>query len=188
MTTLSKLSQMFAAAALMMGAVFLLSLNPASAQVACPVGAIVNAGLPTINGDHIFCGEIDGNVKGFHSRPGGVNPANAGIANVVITAAANAMGVYNISFDKNGQHKTISTMFPDSCSRQEVVNSILYAEANHDACPAGAQHWATCGWNRPDPVLATQGPYCEGDDPDNRFHVQFGLLGNGTINTAFPVR
>lgn len=188
MTKLSKLSQLLAALALMVGAAFMLSVQPASAQVACPVGAIVNAGMPNINGDHIFCGEIDGNVKGFHSRPGGNNPTNAGITNVVVTAVPNAMGIYNISFNKNGQHKNISTMFPDSCTQQEVENSILYAEANRVDCPAGAQPWATCGYNRPDPVMATQGPYCEGDDDANRFYVQFGLLNNGTINTAFPVR
>lgn len=188
MTTLSKLFQVLAFGALMVVAVFLLSLQLASAQVACPVGAIVHAGSPNINGDHIFCGELSGsNVKGFHSRPGGVNPNNAGITNVVITAAANAMGIYNISFDKSGHHKNISTMFPDSCTQEEVENSIFYAEANRNACPGAAQPWATCGWNRPDPVLATQGPYCEGDDPNNRFYVQFGLA-NGAINTAFPVR
>jgi hypothetical protein len=188
MTQLFKVSRLFAALAVALCATFVIDARPAMAQVACPVGNIVNAGLPTINGDHVFCGEISGNVKGFHSRPGGINPANAGIANVVVTAAPNAMGIYNISFDKNGHHKTISTMFPDSCTQQEVENSILYAEANRVTCPIGAQGWASCGMNRPDPVLPTQGPYCEGDDDTNRFYVQFGLLGNGTINTAFPLR
>jgi hypothetical protein len=188
MTTLFRPFEQIAALAVTICAVVVMLASPAAAQIVCPVGNIVNARSPTINGDHVFCGEINGNVKGFHSRPGGINPANAGIANVVVTAGPNAMGIYNISFDKNGQHKTISTMFPDSCTQQEVENSILYAEANRVACPAGAQNWAGCGMNRPDPVLPSQGPYCEGDDDANRFHVQFGLLGDGTINTAFPVR
>jgi hypothetical protein len=67
------------------------------------------------------------------------------------------------------------------------VNSILYAEANQEACPAGAPGWVVCGKNRPDPVMATQGPYCEGDDDSNRFYIAVGVNG-GNINTAFPLR
>lgn len=189
MTTLSKLSHTVAAAILLVCGLLVINATSAVAQVACPVGTITNTGLPDINGDHVFCGEINskGKAVGFHSRPGGNNPVGGGITNVVITQPANPMGIYNISFQKNGVQKSNSTMFPDSCSRDEVVNSILYAEANQEACPVGAPGWVVCGKNRPDPVMATQGPYCEGNDASNRFYVAVGVNG-GNINTAFPLR
>lgn len=189
MTTLSKLYRTYAAMIFLAGGLFVITANPAVAQVTCPVGTITNAGLPNINGDHVFCGEINGKGRavGFHSRPGGDDPAGEGVANVVITQTANAMGIYNVSFKKNGVQKSLSTMFPDSCTKDEVVNSIFYAVANQGVCPVGAPGWVVCGKNRPDSRMATQGPYCEGSDDANRFFVAIGLH-RGKINTAFPLR
>lgn len=189
MTKLSKLSQLLAALALMVGAAFMLSVQPASAQVVCPANPHWTATVPPINADHVFCGEVrnNGTAAGFHSRPGGANPAT--VANFVVTQVPNANGVYggNVTLvNPNGANPTkFSTMFPDSCSQAEVVQSILYAHANQVACPAGAPGWASCGMNRPDP--ATPG-HCVGDDAASRFFIAFATLGNGNVNTAFPLR
>ncbi|WP_417803315.1 EndoU domain-containing protein [Thalassospira lucentensis] len=189
MTTLSKLFQVLAFGALMVAVVFLLSLQLASAQVACPANPHWTGTVPPINADHVFCGEIrkNGTAAGFHSRPGGVNPAT--VANVVVNQPPNTNGIYGgnvILVNPNGPNPAkFSAIFPDSCSQAEVVQSILYAHANPVACPAGAPGWATCGMNRPNP--ATPG-HCVGDDATTRFFIAFATLGNGNINTAFPLR
>ncbi|TQV76432.1 hypothetical protein FLL45_00240 [Aliikangiella marina] len=144
---------------------------------------------PQVNNDHVFCGEIrNGNAKGFHSRPDGDNPAT--VTNFNITQAPNAAGVYGgiVTLNIHGATaQKFSTMFPDSCTQEEVDNSISYAAVNQIACPAAAPNWAVCGYSRPDPVLPTQGPYCEGDD-ESRLTVAMGLTANGNVNTGFPVR
>lgn len=189
MTKLSKLFHAAAFGVLALCGLAFVGMTPASAQVACPANPHWTATVPPINADHVFCGEVraNGTAAGFHSRPGGVNPAT--VANFVINQPANANGVYggNVTLvNPNGPNPTkFSTMFPDSCTQAEVVQSILYAHANQVACPAGAPGWASCGLNRPDPAA---GGHCVGDDAATRFYIAFGTLGNGNINTAFPLR
>ena len=156
----------------------------------CPgIGWTNFAHPPQVNKEHVFCGEIsNGRAKGFHSRPGAQNPAT--VTSFVITQAANAAGVYGgtVSLNIHGvTAQKFSTMFPDSCSEEEVVNSISYAAVNQIACPAAAPNWAVCGYSRPEPVLPTQGPYCEGDD-GSQITIAMGLLANGNVNTGFPLR
>ncbi|WP_085905486.1 EndoU domain-containing protein [Kiloniella majae] len=158
----------------------------ASAQVACD-GAQdhwVTVNVPgtdpvqtvEVNRKHIFCGEVKKKkAKGFHSRPGGDNPetvdtSTAGITQyrVVVDGVEVATGLYNLTnFDitDNGVTavKAISTMFPDHCSYNDVLTAIANASNGDDS-----------------------GPTCrtlQGAD----FPIQVYYLGDGRINTAFPI-
>jgi hypothetical protein len=167
----------------------LLNFNHASAQVTCPAAPRWLETTPPINADHIFCGEVKrGKAKGFHSRPGGVNPST--VENFVITQQPNANGVYTgtltLVSPKGSNPSKFSTMFPDSCTKAQVVESVLYAQANSEPCPAGAPKWASCGMNRP--ATDDGKGYCIGDDAKSRFTIAFAILGKGNINTAFPLR
>ncbi len=181
MTKFSKLFHGAAFGVLAFCALALVSIGQASAQVACPAGSVNHGGV-TLNETHIFCGEYSSNkVKGFHSRPGGVNPTT--VSNVTVTVQPDARGIYEITFSMNGKSKS-STMFPDSCSKDQVVKSVLYAyanKANNSACV-----WGECGPNRPDPkpTDGTETQYCNADN-DALFNIS---LGKPYVNTAFPNR
>ena len=188
MTTLSKLSQTFATAILLVCGLFMLNIAPAMAQVACPANPHWTATNPPINADHVFCGEINNGAKGFHSRPGGLNPAT--VASFVVTQQPNGNGIYGGTVtlvNPNGNNPSkFSTIFPDNCTQAEVEQSVLYAHGNVQACPAGAPGWALCGMNRP--ANGNGAGYCIGNDANSRFYIAFATLGNGNINTAFPLR
>jgi hypothetical protein len=106
---------------------------PAWGRGACPVGRI--AGSPPIDGRHIFCGAINahGRATGFHSRPGGENPptvSNTGKEEPV----AGHPGVYHlrefrITQGRRTAIKGISTLYPDNCSRADVVAAVRNAFA-----------------------------------------------------------
>ncbi len=123
---------------------------------------------PEINLPHIFEGEINrsGKPVGFHSRPGGQDPANARIKS--IRSKPNSAGVYtaNIEIRDGNQWKNkFSSFFPDSLSRDEVIDVILHAYSNSKA--PNKQPWS--------------GPSGMG------FQVQGYTTSRGGINTAFPV-
>ncbi|MDG4721513.1 MULTISPECIES: EndoU domain-containing protein [Thalassospira] len=154
---------------------------------------------PAINLAHVFCGEVksNGRAAGFHARPGGVNPAT--ITSVEITQPANTSGVYAgmVTFAKpdasagaSSERRDpvkFSSIFPDSCSFDQIVASILSAHDNRTDCPAGSPGWWQCGLNRPKDAALSAG-LCVGDDPDGVFTIAIGLLRDGRINTAFPLR
>ena len=159
--------------------------------IACPGQGMTHyANPPQINQEHIFCDEINRHrrVIGFHSRPGGHNPAT--VSNFNISQAANAFGIYGGIFTftvGNIQRQKYSTMFPDSCTKQEVLNSILHAYTNEQpSCPEGAPDWARCGISNPSPVPHGEGPYCTGDNHE-AFTIAFAVTQAGNINTAFPL-
>lgn len=160
----------------------------ASADViACPGQGWTHYGAaPEINKEHIFCGEISGHLaKGFHARPDGNNPAT--VAQFDITQPANAQDIYGgiAHLDIHGeQAQKFSTMFPDRCDQEEVLNSVLYAYHHQIACPAGAPNWASCGDSNP--VVADGTPRCDG--VGGAYTIAFATLANGNINTAFPLR
>ncbi len=154
----------------------------ANAQIACPqpLARAVPAAppapaVPPIDQNHIFCGDVGpgGNAGGFHSRPGGVNPATIGIlpgTNITIPPGA-AAGVYNlnnfnITDAVNGMtaNKAVSTMFPNTCSQANVVAAIRHAFLN------GGNSGPTCGAGGP------------GGAPFNILVV----VNAGVIRTAYP--
>jgi len=123
---------------------------------------------PEINLWHVFKGEINrkGKPTGWHSRPGGQDPANARI--VSIKDRPNRAGVYtaNIEVRDGGQWKSkFSSFFPDNLSQQEVVDVIVHAYSNSKN--PNKQPWS--------------GPSGLG------FQVQGYTSSRGGINTAFPV-
>jgi len=140
-----------------------------------------------INQAHVFCGEWKNNApKGFHSRPKGENPAT--VKQFRVQDKPNAAGIYTgkwIHADSAGQEK-FSTMFPDSCSSEQVLNSIAYAAAHQEPCPSGAPSWSRCGKNRPETAGKDRTDYCGSSSP--RFVIAFAPPQGGLINTAFPIR
>ncbi len=123
---------------------------------------------PEINLWHVFEGEINrkGKPTGFHSRPGGHDPANARV--VSIKDRPNRVGVYtaNIEVRDGGQWKSkFSSFFPDKLSQQDVVDLIVHAYKNSKN--PQKQPWS--------------GPSGLG------FEVQGYTSSRGGINTAFPV-
>lgn len=123
---------------------------------------------PEINLWHVFEGEINrkGKPTGYHSRPGGIDAANARI--VSIKDKPNRAGVYtaNIEVSDGGQWKSkFSSFFPDSMSQDEVIDAIL--SAYNSSNDKNKQPW--------------QGPSGLG------FTIQGYTTSRGGINTAFPV-
>ena len=123
---------------------------------------------PEINLWHVFEGEINkrGKPTGYHSRPGGQDPANARV--VSVKDGPNSKGVYtaNIEVRDGGQWKSkFSSFFPDNLSQQEVIDIIVHAYKNSKN--PKKQPWS--------------GPSGLG------FQVQGYTSSRGGINTAFPV-
>ena len=123
---------------------------------------------PNINQWHIFAGEINrsGKPVGFHSRPGGRDPATARVKS--IRDKPNRAGVYTayIEILDGSQWKgTFSSFFPDSLSRDDVMQAVLNAYANSN-----------------DPKAQPfEGPSGLG------FSIQGYTSDRGGINTAFPI-
>lgn len=123
---------------------------------------------PEINLWHIFDGEINrkGKPTGFHSRPNGADPENARV--VRIKDKPNRAGVYTATVEvrDGGRWKEkFSSFFPDTMSREEVIDAILNAYNNSDN--QKKQPWS--------------GPSSHG------FQIQGYTTGRGGVNTAFPV-
>lgn len=123
---------------------------------------------PEINLWHVFRGEINrkGKPTGFHSRPGGNDPANARV--VSIKDQPNRAGVYTANIevrDGNQWKQKFSSFFPDNLSQQEVIDLIVHAYSNSKN--PQKQPWS--------------GPSGLG------FQVQGYTSSRGGINTAFPL-
>ena len=142
---------------------------------------------PQVHQVHIFGGEwANRTPKGFHSRPVGINPST--IRWFAVSQPPNAQGIDGGQWRYRGQSRSekFSTMFPDTCSMQMVLNSIVYA-INHPApCADNAPAWAACGPNRPNPVPSGARPFCDVND-GTIFTIAMGLLANWNVNTAFPL-
>ena len=141
-----------------------------------------------LNQKHIFCGEWNRNrPKGFHSRPDGVNPETVGV--FTVQDKVNAAGVYTGRWSYRNQlrRNKFSSMFPDGCTADQVLNSIAYAIDNPVQCPAGSPNWTQCGPNKPDAAenaADDAAKYCSIDA--RRFTIGFAPPRNGKVNTAFP--
>ena len=125
---------------------------------------------PPINETHAFNGEINkrGRPVGFHARPAGKDPANAGV--IKIERGPNRFGVYEarVEIRESFFHKWLtkrSTMFPDTMSRQAVIDAILHAYRNRATGDS----------------LKFRGPSGLG------FTIEGYLLQDGRINTAYPI-
>jgi hypothetical protein len=149
----------------------------AEAQPNCnAAGALWSATAPPVNQRHIFCGEIDGvQVKGYHSTQ--VLPSNVvtGINNIVPIAN----GIYNATVTFTNNNTKLSTFFPNGCTADQIVTSVVYA-ANNSTGPA--QPWGRYGPSAPP---AGGAAYCL-DTTGTRFRIRYGLLNTGNVNTAFP--
>lgn len=166
-----------------------LSPLPAFAAVNCtnlPHWVTLSNGLQ-MNQVHLFCGEWQHDrAKGFHFRPNGLNPVT--VAYFSVQDQANAAGIYTGRWSHQDQPEKnkFSSMFPDNCTIEQVLNSISYASANADTqCPQGSPSWIKCGQNKPKSAKKTSIKYCSKDD--KFFTIGFAPPRNGTINTAFPV-
>ena len=123
---------------------------------------------PNINLWHVFEGEINrsGKPVGYHSRPGGNDPVNARV--VSVRDEPNRLGVYTARVavrDGNQWREKNSSFFPDTLSRDEVVDVVLNAYRESDN--PNAQPF--------------EGPSGLG------FRIQGYTSGRGGINTAFPI-
>ncbi|MGQ7847517.1 EndoU domain-containing protein [Granulosicoccus sp. 3-233] len=123
---------------------------------------------PNVNQWHIFAGEINrsGKPVGFHARPGGQDPSGARVKS--IRDRPNSAGVYTANIEiRDGQQwkGKFSSFFPDSLTRDEVLQAVLNAYRNSD-----------------DPrAQPFEGPSGLG------FAVQGYTSSRGGINTAFPI-
>ena len=139
-----------------------------------------------MNQKHVFCGEWKrGRAKGFHSRPDGKNPAT--VAKFTVQDHPNKAGIYTgrWSYQNHTDKNKFSSMFPDNCSTEQVLNSINYASSNTDAnCPKGSPNWTKCGQNMPASADNNQA-YCSING--KHFTIGYAPPRNGKINTAFPI-
>ncbi len=139
-----------------------------------------------MNQKHLFCGEWKrGRAKGFHSRPDGKNPAT--VAAFTVQDHPNKAGIYTgrWSYQNHSDKNKFSSMFPDSCSTEQVLNSISHASSNtNTSCPKGSPNWTQCGQNKPSSA-ENNSSYCSIND--KRFTIGYAPPQNGKINTAFPI-
>jgi len=150
--------------------------SPALAR--CPAPA--SAGVPAVNTAHIFCGEVrrDGRVVGFHSRPGGVNPATVSETDE-IRRDRRVPGVYTLHRFRIAEHgrsgmKGMSTMFPDHCDADAVIAAI--------------QHAYRTGTQEDRSFSGQSGPTCM-DTAGKPFRIQgFTAMQGGrvVVTTAYP--
>jgi hypothetical protein len=122
---------------------------------------------PPINLTHIFEGEINkrGKPVGYHSRPGGKDPANARVGRVI--DRPNRLGVYTAEVEIRSGSRWLSkrsTFYPDRMDRAAVIQAILNAFKNR-----------------------TSGSSEKFRGPSGRGFTIEGYYQNGRINTAYPI-
>jgi Bacterial EndoU nuclease len=122
---------------------------------------------PPVNLTHVFEGEINkrGKPVGYHSRPGGKDPANARVTRVI--DRPNRFGVYTAEVEIRSGSRWLSkrsTFYPDRMDRAAVLQAILNAFKNRAS--GGSEKF--------------RGPSGRG------FTIE-GYYQNGRINTAHPI-
>ncbi|MBE7638363.1 hypothetical protein GUA87_16010 [Sneathiella sp. P13V-1] len=125
---------------------------------------------PSVNLTHIFLGEINkkGKATGLHHLKGGQPTQNARLKKILSTA--NRFGIYTAMIQirdlKNNTWKEkFSSMFPNTYSKQQVLDVILKAYRNADL--RKGQKWG--------------GPSGKG------YRIEGYLLRDGRIITAYPI-
>ncbi|HEK1684206.1 TPA: EndoU domain-containing protein [Pseudomonas putida] len=156
--------------------VTLAGFGAAQADPTCSKGTL--AGTPRINAQHIFCGEVSAPdvAKGFHSRPGGVNPDSVSNAPAGTHGAGDVYTLKNFTIAEGARSgtKSISTMFPDRCTEQQVIAAVrnAYATKVQDA-------------SNKSKYVGSSGTECQKGTPAAAFDIVFYLNGD-LINTAYP--
>jgi hypothetical protein len=143
---------------------------------------------PQVNLSHIFCGEIgrNGDPKGFHSRAVALP---TGAVDRVEDNRHRGGEVYDGTVIYSNGRRKRSTFYPDDCSAEAILRSVLYAYRNQTGDhPA----WGVLGPSAPEeatPDSGSQGDgYCR-DDRGRPFEIRIGTIrrrGEDAINTAFP--
>ena len=142
-----------------------------------------------LNLHHVFCGEPGkrGRAKGFHSMPEGIAPSNydgSESGDPVNSAGVYTLEKIELSFAEGKYTKSFSSMFPNHCSYDQVINSIVYSVQNNSGSCASPD-WATCGPNAPKQGAEA---YCVATD-GSTFTIATAILrsDNKKINTGFPI-
>jgi hypothetical protein len=158
-------------------AILLANLAAAAARVQCPQPD--SGGNPIVHNQHIFCGEINSRDRavGFHSRPGGENPDTVTNTNNISVPPGAPAGIYNlrdfdITQDGTTRRKTISTMFPDHCSKDDVVAAI--------------QHAANTGTGDEREFHGFSGDACKAGEPRAPFKIKGFFDDDGNVTTGYP--
>lgn len=141
-----------------------------------------------VNQHHVFCGEpaSGGSAKGFHSMPNGDAPST--YLSSTPLSGPNAAGIYtlqniNLKFGSTTYVKSMSSMFPNTCTQAQVNNSIVYSLQNATGNCANPS-WAKCGPNAPP---AGGAAYCVAKN-GSTYQIATALLsGTKKINTGFPI-
>ncbi|WP_369127486.1 EndoU domain-containing protein [Candidatus Entotheonella palauensis] len=144
---------------------------------------------PQVNLHHIFCGEKNrsGRAVGYHANPGGNTPST--FVSVGTKGAPNAAGLATwrqITLNLKGSNlvKPLSTMFPNSCTQNQVVKSIVYASKNATGSCA-SPGWAKCGPSAPS--SGDRNSYCLGKN-GSVLTIATAAPRNNKINTGFPIQ
>ena len=164
--------------ALLLALVALGLAGKASAQPNCnAAGPLWSATAPQVNQRDIFCGEIHSRQpKGYHSTQ---NPPPTNVVVGVVNVVPIANGIYNATVNFNNHTHKISTFFPNACTANQIVQSVVYA-ANNQTGPAPGS--GVYGMSAPPGGGAA---YCL-NSAAAPFRIKMGLLPNGNVNTAFP--
>ncbi len=135
-----------------------------------PARGLWSESTPSLNLTHIFDGEINrhGKPVGFHVAPKEPLGAKSRIKEVL--SGPNKAGIYTATVEiydpaERRWKEKFSSFFPDDFSRDQVIQSILFAIANN-MLPQGAR------W---------RGPSGHG------FLIEGYRFGNGDVNTAYPL-
>ncbi|XOF33137.1 MAG: EndoU domain-containing protein [Candidatus Electrothrix sp. YB6] len=141
-----------------------------------------------VNQHHIFCGEINrkGRAVGFHSMSGGEKPTTV----LSYEGTCSVSGIYTlrkIKLDIHGEKatKTISTMFPNTCSMEQVNNSVVYS-VKHSTDKCSSPAWANCGPSAPSDGDVSS--YCTEKNGKAFTIASAPGKDNHSINTGFPVQ
>jgi Bacterial EndoU nuclease len=148
------------------------SAAPAQGDAATEADSGWSATTPRVNRTHIFQGGVNrrGKPVGFHSRPGGIDPAQAHVVRVL--RPANDLGIYEALVEitdprgYGGSVRKRSTFYPDRLGHAAVVAAILNAW-NHRQPGDGGERF--------------RGPSGLG------FTIEGYVLDDGSINTAYPI-
>ncbi|MEN5094029.1 EndoU domain-containing protein [Pseudomonas protegens] len=172
------------------------SVTAAAATIySCPYPAEIKISnnTYTVNTKHIFCGQVtkSNEAEGFHSAPGGINPTT-----VKATTKAQIPGSTDIYKYKNfgvrnddkspWVTKLASTIFPDTCTGDQVIASIEYATSMMITCSDKNNPNEQCG--RSAPFKNTSGNYCTSVSSGGSFNLRVILSANNKkyIISAYP--